>query len=154
MQLFCDMDGVLADFDQHYFDLFGERLGKDGGNPRVWPNLKKRPDFFVDIPPMADALDLWERIRKYSPIILTGIPNKNDVPEATSNKVHWIRKNISFYAEVRCCRSQDKWMHCERGDILIDDREKYKRKWLDAGGGWITHTSAAETIALLDGLGI
>jgi len=153
MQLFCDMDGVLADFDRHYFNLFGVRLTK-GGNPGVWANLRKTPSFFDTIPPMSDALELWARIEQYEPVILTGIPNKRDVPEAEANKVNWIHHYISFGAEVRCCRSQDKCLHACPGDILIDDREKYKHLWIDMGGTWITHHSAAETIAILDGMGL
>ncbi len=154
MQLFCDMDGVLADFNQHYFNLFGEKISKSGGNPKVWSNLRKRPDFFEGIPPMSDALELWAQIDQYDPIILTGIPPRRDVPEAEANKVDWIRTHISSGAEVRCCRSQDKCLHAMLGDILIDDREKYKHLWTDMGGVWITHNSAAETIAILDEMGI
>ena len=36
-------------------------------------------------------------------------------------------------------------MHAAPGDVLIDDWEKYKSLWLDVGGVWITHRSAAET---------
>ena len=38
------------------------------------------------------------------------------------------------------------------GDILIDDWEKHKDAWVNAGGIWITHTSAKDTIEQLHNL--
>jgi hypothetical protein len=35
--------------------------------------------------------------------------------------------------------------HAARGDVLIDDWEKFRQLWLEAGGHCTTHVSAAET---------
>lgn len=68
---------------------------------------------------------------------------------STSQRVG--RGNVNV--QVVCCQSREKYLYCKTGDILIDDWEKYKAKWIGAGGNWITHTSAANSIAALKELG-
>ncbi len=103
---------------------------------------------------MEDMSELWTRIARYNPIVLTGISSAKRVPEAVDNKKAWVRKNLGAHVEVRCCRASEKCHHAAPGDILIDDWEKHKQLWLKAGGIWITHTSAAETGRALSEMGI
>lgn len=150
MKLFVDMDGVLADFDQHHEDIFGVRADKIAENVD-WNKVRAHPGFYSGIPPMADMLALWRYIERYSPIVLTGIPSS--VEEAADNKRGWVRQHIGAHVEVRCCLSKEKSFHAEHGDILIDDWEKYRHLWIGKGGRWITHTSAENTIQKLQGWG-
>src|SRR5215217_2328887 len=143
MQLFVDMDGVLADFDRHYENLFGVRPDKTTNNVD-WKLIRRTKDFYLNIPPMPDLPELWGRIAKYNPIVLTGIPWS--IAEAADNKRAWGRKHLGVDVEVRCCPSRDKCLHAAPGDILIDDWEKYRSLWGARGGVWITHRSAAEMI--------
>jgi len=151
MQMFVDMDGVLTDFNTHYEAVFGIRPDKltDGVN---WSAVRKEPDFYLNIPPMQDFIELWRYIAPHNPIILTGIPSL--VPEAENNKRSWVERNINDTVMVICCRSRDKSHYCTPGDILIDDREIYRDLWIDAGGIWITHRSTLQTIDALVDLGI
>ena len=64
-----------------------------------------------------------------------------------------MRKHIGT-VPVWCCRSSEKYKAAEPGDILIDDWDKYKHLWTGAGGLWITHRSADETIQELAALGV
>jgi hypothetical protein len=41
-------------------------------------------------------------------------------------------------------------MHAQPGDILIDDSVKHRKRWVKAGGIWVTHCSAEGTAAILD----
>jgi hypothetical protein len=45
-------------------------------------------------------------------------------------------------------------LQCRPGDILIDDWTKYQHLWLAAGGRWITHTSAENSVQQLLAMGI
>lgn len=146
MQLFVDMDGVLADFDAHYRAVFNRKADKVLDNVD-WAAVRKVNGFYLNMPPMPDFNLLWTFISRYDPIVLTGIPMA--VPEAQDNKRAWVRKHIGSDVEVRCCRSKDKYVHAIPGDILIDDWEKYKDLWIGAGGAWITHTDAKSTIKRL-----
>jgi hypothetical protein len=151
VQVFVDMDGVLADFDRHHEAVFGIRSDKIADNVD-WAAVRVVKDFYLDIPPMADMPALWARIARYRPIVLTGVPFS--VEEAPDNKRAWVRRHLGAQVEVRCCRSREKCLHAAGGDVLIDDWEKYRHLWLAKGGVWITHRSAAETVAALDALGL
>ncbi len=155
---YCDMDGVLADFETHYKNLFGITLNMqayhDHGKENVdWSLIQNTKNFFRDIPPMADMMDLWKYIEVYNPIILTGIPSSTRVPEAAKNKRDWIHHHLGKDVQIITTQSSRKCEVCEPGDILIDDWEKYKHKWIAAEGIWITHTSAKNTIQELTKLG-
>lgn len=151
MQLFVDMDGVLADFDRHYFDTFGVKPSKEADNVD-WGAVRQVHGFYKAIPPMPDLPALWGIIAPLQPTVLTGIPES--VPDAAANKVGWVRKHLGPSVPVICCRSRNKSLHAEPGDVLIDDWEKYRWLWEARGCRWITHRSAAETIAELRAMGI
>lgn len=145
MKLFVDMDGVLADFDAHYKAVFGVQSDKHLDNVD-WKAVRAHKDFYLNIPPMPDLHELWEFIAPFKPVVLTGIPIS--VEEAAANKTAWVRKHLGD-TEIRCCLSKEKYRHATEGAILIDDWEKYRHLWEDAGGFWITHTSATRTIGEL-----
>jgi len=147
MQLFVDLDGVLADFDTGYEKVFGLRPDKKADNVD-WDAVRYVPDFYLNLPPMPDMRILWRGVKHRNPIILTGVPSS--VPEAPANKRAWVAKNLGPDVEVRCCRSSEKCKHAVPGDILVDDWIKYRHLWEAAGGIWVTHTSAMDTLARLN----
>lgn len=151
MQVFVDLDGVLADFDAHHETLFGFRPDKKA-NDVDWKQIRRARNFYLGIPPMPDMQQLWDYVARLSPIVLTGIPSS--IPEAASNKKEWVARHIGKDVEVRCCLSKEKCLHASSGDILIDDWEKYRSLWIAAGGRWITHVNARESIASLQALGL
>jgi hypothetical protein len=151
-KIWVDMDGVTADFDRHYIEEIGPLPPRDGNNRDVdWEEINKI-DFFLTMPPMPDADLLWGFLAGLpNPKgILTGVPSSG-TERASRNKVSWAAHQpfIPAGTEVRCLRSRDKFKHCTPGDILIDDWTKYKAHWEGAGGIFITHTSAADTIRQL-----
>ena len=145
-QIFCDMDGVLADFDRHHEDVFGFRSGTHADNVD-WKKIREIKNFYLNIPPMLDMDYLWNFIESVEPIILTGIPSS--VKEAADNKIAWVRKHLGSQVTVRCCLSKEKYLHAKPGDILIDDWEKHKQLWVNAGGIWVTHIDARSTVLQL-----
>lgn len=151
MQLFVDMDGVLADFDGHHAAVFGMRADKLIDNVD-WSKVKGVTDFYLNIPPMSDLKVLWDFIGPLKPIVLTGVPAEVEI--AADNKRAWGRRHLGAHVEVRCCLSKEKSLHARAGDILIDDWEKYRHLWEAKGGRWITHTSSENTILDLKRLGI
>lgn len=147
-QVYVDLDGVLADFDTQYFRVFRQAPNRDAAEPPdMWERIRASGNFFLEMQPMRDAADLWKFVQalKKKPVILTGTPPS--MPEAADQKRAWVSKWVGPRVEVICCRSSEKYMHIrEPGDILIDDWTKYRQTWLAAGGRWITHTSAKDSI--------
>jgi hypothetical protein len=99
---------------------------------------------------MEDLPILWDRIRRHKPVVLTGIPR---IPGCAMQKRAWIATYLGEDVPVITCRSAEKCLYAQPGNILIDDWEKYRHLWEAKGGGWITHRSTAETIKALSEMG-
>jgi hypothetical protein len=153
-QLYLDMDGVLADFDKRAAEVFGmpPREFEDRyGEAEFWRRLYETPDFFATFDMMPDALDLWKATEHLSPIVLTGIPRGE---WAVDQKRCWIAAKLGPDVPVIACASRNKSRHCLPGDVLVDDRPQYKDLWEAAGGTFVVHASAAQSIAALEQLGM
>jgi hypothetical protein len=141
--VYVDLDGTLADFDAHYEHHLGTRPCKNSDNVD-WNAVRGIPNFYRGMPPLPDFEELWKFLEPLRPSILTGIPSS--VPEAADNKRAWVEKHIGLHCTTICCLSREKYKYAKGGALLIDDWTKYRHLWVDAGGIWITHTSAKDTI--------
>lgn len=155
MQVFLDSDGVLADFDTYAGQLLGmpsrefERQKHTGGAAEMWRILYEHEDYFFKLPKMPDADELVQGVRDmgFEPIVLTGIPSKDGSDWAIGQKVRWYAKHYPDLPVI-CCKSKDKLLHMIEGkhNVLIDDWTQHKRAWEDAGGTFIVHTSAYQSL--------
>lgn len=147
-QLFLDCDGVLADFDLSAAAILGmppHAYVKRHGAGRFWQQLARAPDFFARLPLMPDAMDLFEAVRHLDPIILTGLPAGN---WAADQKIRWAEEHFPG-THIITCMAVDKRSHAVEGDVLVDDRLKYRHLWEEAGGIFIHHRTARDTLAEL-----
>lgn len=152
-RIYCDMDGVLADFDTGYERAFGTRPSKADDNVD-WELVRAKGDFYETLPMMPDAQVLWDFIRPYNPSILTGVPQRL-LGDADTQKHRWAYKTFGQQTHVLCTLSRLKFEHVKvPGDILIDDWTKYRTHWEQAGGTWVTHIDAESTILKLKALGL
>jgi hypothetical protein len=144
--IWLDMDGVVADFDLGYFNLFGE-------HPTRWPEAEtvkwklvhSVPDFYRRLPLMAGAHDLFKCAKEIDDTgFLTGVPKSITTCEA--QKREYIAENFGADVIVKCCPSRDKWRECRPGDTLVDDYTRYRVDWERADGIFVHHTSAADSI--------
>ena len=154
-QIYCDMDGVVADF--HAFT--GKHLGTKFKD-KYWPDLPK--DTFAKLPLMPDAKKLWNFIGKYNPIMLTAIPreSRGDISkQAASDKTKWMKKHFNLkQSDMRAVSRQDKQQFAKDGrdgrpNVLIDDHLGNIKEFRSKGGIGIHHTSASDTINQLKDLG-
>ena len=154
-QIYCDMDGVIADFHAFTGKILGTRF-KD----KFWPDLPK--DTFAKLPLMPDAKKLWNFIGKYNPIMLTAIPreSRGDISkQAASDKTKWMKKHFNLkQSDMRAVSRQDKQQFAKDGrdgrpNVLIDDHAGNIKEFRAKGGIGIHHTSATDTINQLKDLG-
>jgi nicotinamide mononucleotide adenylyltransferase len=158
--IFCDMDGVLVDFDKGYEDLTGlhTKHADVQDNKVFWNKFKQslgdknmtEYDYWAKLDWMPDGKELWKYIKQYNPYILTA-PSLN--PESKEGKKAWVTrldnmKNIYFRP------AQYKSDFSNENRILIDDRADTIERWNAKGGIGILHTSAADTIKQLKKLGL
>jgi hypothetical protein len=147
-QIYLDCDGVLADFDRGAEQILGLAPGafeKRHGLGQFWKRLATADGFFENLEPMADAFELYEAVRDRNPIILTGLPRGN---WAEPQKRRWAERHFPG-VEVITTSAALKREHCHPGDVLVDDRDKYRPLWESAGGVFIHHKTARNSIAEL-----
>ena len=146
--LFLDLDGVLADFDagaRRVLGLNPRAFEAKYSRREFWRRLAQAKDFYATLPLMPDAMELFEAVRHLEPTILTGLPLGN---WAAPQKVRWAAEHFPG-TRIITCMARDKFRHMTGMDVLVDDRADHRDKWEVAGGTFIHHTSARESIAEL-----
>ena len=151
-RIYLDCDGVLADFDGAAAAILGMTAGEHErrfGHGEFWAILRATPRFFETLPLLPDACELYDAVRPLAPIILTGVP-----PGTWSQpqKRRWAAKHFPG-VPVITTQAALKREHCDPGDVLIDDWKSRRTAWESAGGRFIHHRSAAQSIVELKALG-
>ena len=148
IRLFLDADGVLADFDQGTRALLGMRpkefIAKQGQGT-FWKRLANAKDFYGSLPEMPDARLLFDAVKHLKPTILTGLPLGE---WAAPQKVKWAAEHFPG-VPIITCRARDKHKHMKPGDVLVDDREKHRAAYEDAGVVFVHHKNTADSVRQL-----
>ena len=171
--IFCDMDGVLVDFDKGYKELTGvtTQHADSQGKNEFWglfrDSLKNKDiperSYWANLDWMSDGKQLWDYISPYNPYVLTAPSVNFDIPfeerykvennESMQGKTEWVQRlpnmrKIYFRSATR------KADFAGPNKILIDDRKDTIDSWNANGGIGILHTSTANTIKQLQELGL
>lgn len=155
MQIFVDSDGVVANWSKLSLEIFdgvsSEEYEAQHGDEAMWAELEAHENFFGSLELLDDGVTVYEAIKHLDPIFLSGVP-KGDW--AAPQKEGWFAENFPENTLITC-RSRDKCKHMiAPGDILIDDFLKWKHLWEGAGGIFVHHVSAEDTIRQLVELGV
>ena len=134
--VFCDLDGVLADFEQGVKNKF-KKTPDELKSGFMWSLINKSDNFFETLPWMPKGRELWEQIRQYHPIILTGIPRGNCT--AAEQKIRWCERELGPDIQVITCYTKEKSNYCLPKSILIDDRSDNLEIWNVKGGKFILY---------------
>lgn len=146
--LFLDLDGVLADFDagaHMVLGMYPKPFEEKHGKREFWRRLARANDFYATLPLMPDAMILFDAVRHLEPTILTGLPLGN---WAAPQKVKWAAEHFPG-TKIITTMARDKYRHMTGMDVLVDDRADHRSKWEDAGGTFIHHKSARDSLAQL-----
>lgn len=140
--IFCDLDGVLANFEQGVINRF--KKSPDQLKPALmWTKINKSNTFFDTLPWMPRGRQLWDAIKQYDPIILTGVPNQRmdqpNVLTAAEQKRKWCARELGPDIHVITCATKEKPTFCISGSILIDDRTDNLNAWNLKGGKFILY---------------
>ena len=135
-QIYCDMDGVLTDFESR-FEHF------TGTNPKAYENqygleqfwhlidFKIGVRFWVGMDWMPEGKRLWDFIKPYRPHLLTS-PSRNDTSRLGKNL--WVRNNLQPKPKTIFAYSADKQRYSNENSILIDDKKSNINEWASKGG--------------------
>jgi len=152
--IYCDMDGVLVDFEKGYYDLTGTSTKQfpKGDNSFWQPISAAGAEFWANLSWMPDGKELWNYIKKYKPNILSS-PSQD--PSSKVGKEAWLKMNLQGeYKKAYFYNRANKQLFSDKNRILIDDLPNTINEWNAKGGIGILHTSAANTIKELKKLGL
>lgn len=157
--IYLDMDGVVADFDSYAKKVLNTDQTKHNWPPEQWKKIASNTRLYRDLDKMKDADRLVKFCRlvckekNWDLLFLTAVPKNDDVPYAYYDKIVWVNQ---YYPDIPVLfgpHSNDKWRHCQPGDILIDDRPSNCEEWKRAGGHAIQHQGdVAESLRTLSKL--
>ena len=182
LKLYCDLDGVLVDFEKGvwrtiqaidslkslgktYKEITPEEvqevlktvptdpsradiasLMQNMPNKRLWPAVGKNKSFWLDLEWMPDGPALWNYIKVYHPMILTGVSmDKN----CAQYKNTWVDRELGDHVDVITCFAREKLKWAGTDTLLIDDKERNCQQWASKGGSFILHTDTPSTIEQL-----
>jgi hypothetical protein len=142
MNIYLDMDDVVADWFGYAREYLKEPLFKDGDilPDETWRRLKDDQRMYSNLPVKEGAYELVEWVTNYADntgsqvFFLSAIPKGNDMPWAPQDKVFWAQRYFPRIPVFLGPYSYDKWVRCQPGDILIDDRRSNCEDWERAGG--------------------
>lgn len=156
LKLYVDMDGVLANFEQGYDDIVGGRAQwpSKADDDAFWNPIIDTPNFWRNLKPMPDYRELWAYVSQHDYVAVLSSPGTHDRSRAIVEKREWLHHHLGYSTNVVFKHSKDKQHFACPNSILIDDYGANVRRWIEAGGIGIKHTSASSTIDQLMALGV
>jgi hypothetical protein len=153
--IYCDMDGVLCDFDKRFMEFSNgippSRYESEFGKEAFWKLVNgKGVGYWVGIPWMPDGEQLWNYIKPYNPSLLSSPSMEKS---SRLGKRLWTRNNIPG-TKLILRQAEQKQEFAKPNAILIDDKTLNIKQWRAKGGIGIIHTSANETIKQLKEIGL
>lgn len=160
--IYCDMDGVLADFDEAFKKISGgksaEEFDKQNRSDEIWKLIKNQPnhgiDFWSNLPNLPDADILWSFINSlgYTVKILSSTGSRYSKNNSSQiGKLKWLHTHISPIPSEEntiLVDSSDAKRQYAHGPnhILIDDFISNITQWRASGGTAIQHKNAVQSI--------
>lgn len=134
--IYCDMDGVLTDFEsrfEHYSGMRPKEYELKYGPAKFWNliDVEVGLKFWTGMDWMNNGKALWEFISPYTPSILTS-PSKDNTSRLGKNT--WVSLNIPSSPKVIFAYSEDKQRYANPASILIDDKKSNIEQWIAKGG--------------------
>ena len=149
-EIYCDMDGVLCDFDAQFDHYFGESVKEyiaDKGIKSFENAVNEAgQEFWITMPMLAGAKELWQKIGKYGVTILSS-PGEFD--GAKEGKIKWIKENLRpspkkiIFKQTgqKHTEIQGKGEEAIKKSVLIDDYGKNLKPWESIGAKGIKHSA-------------
>jgi len=150
-QIYCDMDGVLTDFEKRFVEMlrkegpkyYSKEVINQVTRPKHFEALEGEKEFwnFIDnhiglefwsgMDWMPNGKQLWSFIQPYNPIILTSPSRQNT---SRLGKRMWVKEHLIPAPPVEFRFGEAKSDFANENSILIDDKPSNLRAFSSAGG--------------------
>ena len=167
--IYCDMDGVLTNFQDHFIRYYHNEFRDTelyANSPESFPEVsqakttqditdklskknkyaitrKASKEYWSDMPWHPDGKALWKAIKPLNPIILS-------TPAASTNskegKMVWVKKNLKISTVIL---SDKKYQYVEDNLFVPKGKENYKRILIDDTPKKISGWTSAGGIGIL-----
>ncbi|ATZ80229.1 putative tRNA ligase/uridine kinase [Bodo saltans virus] len=155
IHVYCDLDGVLVDFEKGVKELTGKFPQEYPNVGYMWANIEKVDNFWTKLEWTEDGKELWDFIiannNRIHVEILTGLPDGKFKDISNRDKKIWCKNNLGD-TKINTCMGREKYTYCQKNFILIDDREEYGVNWQKKGGVFIHHTNTKDTIEQMENI--
>ena len=119
--IYCDMDGVLVDFEKGYEEVTGKPFSEAGEGPEFWePIHKMGAAFWIKLKWLPDGKELWNYISPYNPTLLSA-PSQEE--SSKIGKRVWKKNNLPDVKMI-LTPARFKQKYSGENKILIDDMER------------------------------
>lgn len=162
-KIYCDLDGVLCDFDsrfEHYTGMNPDeyknnailKYGDKKGTEKFWDVIDNQVGmrFWAGMSWMPEGQQLWDYIKKYNPILLTA-PSYED--SSKEGKTLWVQEHLGDY-QIEFKPAKQKYEFSGPNKILIDDRLDTIQSWKSKNGIGILYENTEDVIRELQKMGI
>lgn len=150
-QIYCDMDGVLTNFEKRFLDLlktegpkyYSKEVIAQVSRPKHFEAIEGPEEFwkFIDqhigisfwseMEWMPNGKQLWDFIAPYQPTLLTS-PSRDNTSRL--GKRLWIKSHITPAPPVEFRFGSAKAQFANENAILIDDKPSNLEAWKSKGG--------------------
>jgi len=159
-KIYCDMDGVLVDFDKgyqvltgketHHVDVQGKNEFWDAFRSGLENKKMQEKDYWANLQWMPEGQKLWDYIKPHNPTLLSAPSRQN---ESRLGKRLWVKNNIPG-TKLVLANAVAKQNYSGKNKILIDDREDNIEQWKSKGGIGILFKSTDQVIDELKQYGL
>lgn len=150
-QIYCDMDGVLTDFEKRFVDMlrqegpkyYSKEIINQVTRPKHFEKLEGEKEFrnfidnhvglefWSDMEWMPNGRQLWNFIAPYNPVILTSPSRQNT---SRLGKRIWVKNHLSPAPPVEFRFGEAKSDFANEKAILIDDKPSNLEAFAAKGG--------------------
>ena len=162
MNIYFDMDGVIADFDRGVKELCGidpidQSIRSEEITVQMWNAIRKVPHFYYKLEPLEEGMELFRILYDACPEkiqILSAQPKqKRRILTAEPDKRAWCEKYLPDIP-VNITLRREKPLFARPRNILIDDYIANIINWEKEGGIGIHFTSKDDALEKLKNLNI
>lgn len=152
-KIYLDMDGVIADFNKKYKEMFNV-LPKVAERDKKFESLFNEfiaKEGFSTLELMPDAINLMNYLRNTGiPIeILSSTSSERRDAQIRPQKLKWLKDHQIEFPVILVQGAHLKQKYATPDSLLIDDTSKNIDEWRRAGGVGILYTDYISCLAML-----